>query len=218
MSDELERLVETLLWEGYALYPYTPGAIKNSTPTPFGIVYPPEYAADSGATHDIARLECVAEAGPEAAISASVRFLEGSGETHQAQARRIDLDAPGEAVPFAFDGLEGRVRLRVEPADEPGRVRVAVCVHNTTDVARGLSALGGAAPQPHVLPRDRLDRGRAVRLAAARPTPRRSTPIPCSWATPTSTCSARRSCCPTIRSSRPRARRACSTARRSRRR
>ena len=30
----LERLVDSLLFEGYALYPYTPGAIKNATPTP----------------------------------------------------------------------------------------------------------------------------------------------------------------------------------------
>jgi len=36
----LERLVDSLLFEGYALYPYTPGATKNATPTPFGIVYP----------------------------------------------------------------------------------------------------------------------------------------------------------------------------------
>ena len=41
MPDAAGRLVEALLWEGYALYPYTPTATKNATPTPFGIVYPP---------------------------------------------------------------------------------------------------------------------------------------------------------------------------------
>ena len=40
----LEELVDTLLWEGHQLYPYTPSATKNATPTPFGIVYPPAYA------------------------------------------------------------------------------------------------------------------------------------------------------------------------------
>ena len=40
----MNELVESLLYEGYALYPYTPGATKNATPTPFGIVYPPAYA------------------------------------------------------------------------------------------------------------------------------------------------------------------------------
>ena len=39
------EIVRSLLYEGYALYPYTPGATKNATPTPFGIVYPPVYAA-----------------------------------------------------------------------------------------------------------------------------------------------------------------------------
>ena len=40
----VDELVDSLLYEGYALYPYTPGATKNATPTPFGIVYPPAYA------------------------------------------------------------------------------------------------------------------------------------------------------------------------------
>ena len=44
----VERMLSTLLYEGYALYPYTPGATKNATPTPFGIVYPPAYAAGGG--------------------------------------------------------------------------------------------------------------------------------------------------------------------------
>jgi len=46
----LDALVDTLLYEGYALYPYTPGATKNATPTPFGIVYPPAYAASNSSS------------------------------------------------------------------------------------------------------------------------------------------------------------------------
>ena len=115
MSDELERLVETLLWEGYALYPYTPGATKNATPTPFGIVYPPVYAADSGATHDIARLECVAEAGPDAAVSASVRFLEARAPTTgPGAAPRSRRPRRGRAVRLRT-ACEGRVRLAPSP-------------------------------------------------------------------------------------------------------
>ena len=62
MSDALERLVDSLLYEGYALYPYTPGATKNATPTPFGIVYPPAYARPADSTFDHLRLECLVEA------------------------------------------------------------------------------------------------------------------------------------------------------------
>ena len=82
---QLEELVRTLLYEGYALYPYTPGATKNATPTPFGIVYPPVYAAGSPTTFERIRLQGVVEGGET--LAASVRFLEGSAE------RRVDLPA-----------------------------------------------------------------------------------------------------------------------------
>ena len=83
----LEELVDSLLYEGYALYPYTPGATKNATPTPFGIVYPPAYAGGT-ATYDHLRLECrLAEPGD--ASRAEVRFLQSTGEAHRAVERRV---------------------------------------------------------------------------------------------------------------------------------
>ena len=127
----LEELVESLLYEGYALYPYTPGAAKNTTPTPFGIVYPPAYAEHMPAGFDHLRLQCGLIATEGAPLSATVRFLQASGERHQAVERRIELPAPGEPVEFDFDGLEGRARLSVDPSGH-GLQRVRVCVHNTT--------------------------------------------------------------------------------------
>ncbi len=53
MAEALEQLIDSLLYEGYALYPYTAGATKNSTPTPFGIAYPPAYAASCRARSTI---------------------------------------------------------------------------------------------------------------------------------------------------------------------
>ncbi len=82
---DLEQLVDTLLWEGYALYPYTPGATKNATPTPFGIVYPPVYARGSGATHDRMRMECALADG--GSVSGAVRCLAAGRE------RRLELAA-----------------------------------------------------------------------------------------------------------------------------
>ena len=64
MPDALGQLVDTLLYEGYALYPYTPGATKNATPTPFGIAYPPAYAQTLQSTFDHLELRCVLEAPP----------------------------------------------------------------------------------------------------------------------------------------------------------
>ena len=54
---QLDELVETLLYEGYTLYPYTPGATKNATPGRSGC-YPPAYAQAHPATFDHLRLEC----------------------------------------------------------------------------------------------------------------------------------------------------------------
>jgi hypothetical protein len=59
MSTAVERLVDALLYEGYALYPYTPTSQKNATPTPFGIVYPPAYAAGNPHLYDRLQVECL---------------------------------------------------------------------------------------------------------------------------------------------------------------
>ena len=133
----LEQLVDTLLYEGYALYPYTPGATKNATPTPFGIVYPPVYAAGSGATFDHLQIECVADG---ASFAGEVRFLQASGVRHQAEARRIELPpvAPGEehVEDLDFDGLAVRASIR---ADGP---RMTIRVENHTEVEPGLYRTG----------------------------------------------------------------------------
>ncbi len=148
--DPLDRLVDTLLYEGYALYPYTPGAAKNSTPTPFGIVYPPAYAAGSPHTHAMLRVQCILCAGADATLSAGFRFLQAAGAGHRGSERRIDLRSPplaelaaqpvGEEFCFeSADGgprLLGRVKLRAEQLDE-GVARVSLCVHNRSDLGPG---------------------------------------------------------------------------------
>ncbi len=138
----LDELVDTLLWEGHQLYPYTPGATKNATPTPFGIVYPPAYAARSPHTHDRVRLQCVATAGAE--VSATVHFLHGG------EARRIDLPTPGASAGFGL----GTATLEAEEVG--GFLRVTVLVQNTAEVADGLTrseALAHSLLSTHVVVR-----------------------------------------------------------------
>src|ERR1700736_2307253 len=110
--DALDELVDSLLYEGYALYPYTPGATKNATPTPFGIVYPPVYAETLASTFDHLELRCVLRAPPDAVLSAEVRFLVAGGERHKAAARLVDLS--GAAV-----GAPARVPAPQEPRNQP---------------------------------------------------------------------------------------------------
>jgi hypothetical protein len=137
MRERLEELVSSLLYEGYALYPYTPSATKNATPTPFGIVYPPTYAAECDGAFDHARLECVAEPGPDAALRATLLYLAPSGERHEAREHRVQLGpvTPGERETTEFDG--GRLTLRSEWLAD-GRLLVRSCVHNMSTVAAGL--------------------------------------------------------------------------------
>jgi hypothetical protein len=151
----VEELVGSLLYEGYALYPYTPGATKNSTPTPFGIVYPPRYAEECAGAQDHARLECVAHPSSGATLTATLRYLTPSGTGHEAQEQRVVVGPVpvGERVSHGFPG--GRFTLRSELLDDrPGEVLVRACVHNTADVPAGLdraAALRESLISVHVL-------------------------------------------------------------------
>jgi hypothetical protein len=143
----VEQLVDSLLYEGYALYPYTPEATKNATPTPQGIVYPLAYAERNPAAKALLRAEVVLEHGPEAAVSGTVRFLQASGERHLGVERGVELPAiPLEELveeparrQFEFAGeraVSGRAALRAERLG-PGLARVKLCVHNATGLEVG---------------------------------------------------------------------------------
>jgi hypothetical protein len=163
VSAPLEELVTTLLWEGYALYPYTPGATKNATPTPFGIVYPPRYAAGGPTTFDRLRMQGIVEGGAEATLALSVRFLQSSGPRNEGVERRVELPATplaalegdGAAAHFAFAGVRGRVAMAAQRFDEV-LSRVTLSVHNDTPVPDGLdrsAALRRSLLSTHVVAR-----------------------------------------------------------------
>jgi hypothetical protein len=147
----VEELVSSLLYEGYALYPYTPGATKNATPTPFGIVYPPAYAETQPAAFSMVRLDAVLAAGPEANLRGTIRLLQAAGERHRGIERRIEIGPVtlaelareerivGEEFGFeaeSGDGppLSGRVRMRAELL-APDLARIRLCVHNSTPLS-----------------------------------------------------------------------------------
>lgn len=152
----VEQLVDSLLYEGYALYPYTAGATKNATPTPHGIVYPPAYAEANTFAKALLRAEVVLEFEPGATVAGTVRFLQASGEGHRGVERAIEL-APVEVAELCGDGvgrefrfegiaeLRGRVRMRAEALGQ-GLARVKLCVHNASEVDGG-----GKADRPTAL-------------------------------------------------------------------
>ncbi len=144
MNSSIEELVRSLLYEGYALYPYTPG-VKNATPTPFGIVYPPAYADAQPAAFSMLRLEAVLAAGPDARLDGTVLFLQASGERHEATERSLELGpvtlaelARGpvrQRFSFPKEGgeLSGRIAMRAELL-APELARIRLCVHNETEM------------------------------------------------------------------------------------
>jgi hypothetical protein len=158
VTDALEQLVDSLLYEGYALYPYTPAATKNSTPTPFGIVYPPVYAATLATTFDHLELRCRLEAPSDAVLSAEVRFLAAAGQRHRAQPHQVTLSgamvgaltvAPAE-MQARVGGTGGAPPLIVGlslGAQELGHgaYEVVLRVENRTLVRSGLDRAGALA-------------------------------------------------------------------------
>src|ERR1700722_9160961 len=157
MSERLEALVSSLLYEGYALYPYTPGATKNATPTPFGIVYPPVYAETLSSTFDYLELRCAVQAPPDAVLRAEVRMLVAGGERHKAAARRLDLAG---AMVGALAAQPAEKEARIEPeqgapltvwmrlsatAVEDGVFEVSLRIENRTLVSSGLDRAGALA-------------------------------------------------------------------------
>ncbi len=151
----VEDLVDTLLYEGYALYPYTPGTTKNATPTPFGIVYPPAYARTLDTAYDHLELQCVVEGDGE--VSAEVRFLAPSGERHRAEEQRIT--GTGE---FEAGGLSVRTRLEMSDLGDDRRL-VSYRIENHTAAPEGMdraAAIGRSLISAH--PSVRVAGGRFI--------------------------------------------------------
>ena len=148
MDEALQEFVTSLLYEGYALYPYTPDATKNATPTPFGIVYPPVYAAECAGAHDHARMECLAETGPapeRPTLTATLRWLSPlSSAGHRAAEERATLGPVALGDRASADVPGGRFTVRSERQAD-GRFLVRACVHNTTDAPAGLDRAGALA-------------------------------------------------------------------------
>ncbi|MDQ2846019.1 MAG: hypothetical protein M3Y77_06650 [Actinomycetota bacterium] len=77
MSIELARTVaDTVLWEGYLLYPYRASSSKNMIRWQFGVLGPPQ-ATDSGIAEDPSmHCECLLNGTSETSVLIQLRFLQ----------------------------------------------------------------------------------------------------------------------------------------------
>lgn len=92
MSYDVRRVADSVLYEGYVLYPYRAGAQKNRSRWQFGVLMPPAYVGADPFERSMTQAECVLEHSGNPALEVAVRFL-------QVQRRRTaTTPAPTTAV------------------------------------------------------------------------------------------------------------------------
>ena len=71
----VEQIANTVLYEGFLLYPYRLSSIKNRHRWNFGVLYPEPFGGLIG-ERATAQTECLLQAGPGAKLDVKVRFLQ----------------------------------------------------------------------------------------------------------------------------------------------
>jgi hypothetical protein len=129
MRDQVRRLADSVMYEGYLLYPYRPNAVKNRHRWNFGVLYPRAYAvAQSGADRWRLRAEVLVRSVPE--VDVLLRFIELVPRPESAWQDAIPREVAAGGS-FAFGALEGWADVRTEAV--AGDVwRVTVEVENRT--------------------------------------------------------------------------------------
>jgi hypothetical protein len=74
--DQVRRIADAVLYEGYILWPYRRSALKNQQRWTFGGVYPKEWAADHEDDASLMQTSCLVEGDESTRAEISVRFLQ----------------------------------------------------------------------------------------------------------------------------------------------
>jgi len=110
---DLRTLADAVMYEGYMLWPYTPGALKNQRRWTFGCVFPPAWSALHPDDACLVRTQVLVESDPHD-VEVTVRFLQEGEERSVGRG------------PFAFGGVAGLVDAEVDGQ------RLTVTIRNTT--------------------------------------------------------------------------------------
>ena len=104
--DDVRRVADAVLYEGYILYPYRASSQKNRSRWQFGVLMPPAYAAADPSETTTARAECVFTRDGEPSVDVVVRFLQVQRRT-----------GPGPGTPDTWDeAVEREVSITVAGA------------------------------------------------------------------------------------------------------
>ena len=123
--DVVDKIVNSVLYEGYMLYPYRRSSLKNQHRWNFGVVYPEGLEPSQMTT------ECLVQ-GDDAALSIQVRFLQlyEKDSWEHAVERSVDCEDLGEYM-FDFGDLRGEVEISREHI-RTGLQKVRVRIKNRT--------------------------------------------------------------------------------------
>jgi hypothetical protein len=132
------KIADTVLYEGYMLYPYRPSALKNRQRWSFGILYPPDYEeVRSGTERSSMHSECLLNSKGHRELRVNLRFLHllhreetsganermeyGCGSWDEGVPRFVEIELDlraGSQQRFDFSFPEHRGRSQTESADE----------------------------------------------------------------------------------------------------
>jgi hypothetical protein len=142
VSDELDRLSEAVLHEGYLLYPYRPSALKNQRHYPLGALYPESFCAQQAGDRAELQMQAVALAPGDAEIEARLRFLQhltADASVREARVPAISMAALTRdplALSFSFPPIDLEISVAARAVRE-GVFELTVRVRNRTSLAAG---------------------------------------------------------------------------------
>ena len=134
----IDELVRTVLYEGYALYPYRPSALKNTKRFAFGVVYPRAWAEHALEAATL-RVEVIARADAGAQLATRVNFLElcraGSAREHALELPAHVFGAAPQGGVLACAPLA--IGFEVSAIEVAPRLwRLAIELHNAVELGR----------------------------------------------------------------------------------
>ncbi len=109
--DPVRTIAETVLYEGYILWPYRRSALKNRQRWTFGGVYPRAHSEGRADDPWTMQTECLLEAGAEATVEVRVRFL-------QVVERQVLEQATSGLQPADELSVDGELHLSWQEARE----------------------------------------------------------------------------------------------------
>ncbi len=151
--EEVRKIADCVLYEGYILYPYRASARKNRVRWQFGVLAPRAWSEAGGCEEWWRQTECLVECAGAGQLAGRLRFL-------QAAARRVEIaEEAGRFRPVASAEIDGKLYTSWEEGVER-EVEFALDFDRSRPISRtvpfefaagtGVEEIGGRAGEPAI--------------------------------------------------------------------